>query len=475
MYNLLDVSTAAVPTGVPSQRKLLKIEEGPYAGRVFCLYNESPSTIAITWADPPYTIWSSPYNHVTDSADYPPSACIDSQGNIYVVYVQRTTLNLIFFKLPFSAGMWASGFPYTVLDVGSAFYPVLARNNDGDLWCAFAYYDSGADRYRIRVKSSSDGGQTWGSGPSDLGSEVSAESVDMPYVNLSFAGTNLYAVYTENRSNLFVRKYVTGWEIVQLVYNGNYIGAEFDCAISDDMKLGIAFTPTAAARVYYREYDGINLGGLQEVYDKLSRSPQLFYIINRPYILFAESVGNDLYLPKYATQKDGMFSTGDLARGVGFFDTVFLYENSYQTYEDKTEEAGSTGAGDTYHTASNALLSSIGDCAYFGMEERFFCVAVTLATSGSGGSVVWEYHDGLNWHLFSPQAGHSNFNEVSTIIYLWIDLRNAPDDWQITNVNGDSRFWVRARVVNEYTVAPVGTQLTAITKCKDITIVRGAV
>lgn len=474
MHKLLDTSSAAIPTGVPPQRKLLLIESGPYAGRLFCLYNESPGTIAFTWSDPPYTIWASPYNQVSDSADYPPSACIDSQGNIYIVYIQQTTLNIIFFKMPFLSGMWQSGMPYTVLDTGSAYYPVIARNNDGDLWCGFAYYDSGKDEYEVRVKSSADGGQTWGSGSSDLGMLLSGSSTSMPYVSLNFAGNDLYAVFCEGRSNLNLRKYVSGWENTQLVYFGDYIDADFDCAVSDDMKLGIAFAPSEDNRAYLREYDGVTLGGLQEVFSNKAKAPQIFYKANKPYIFIVQDIGTDMYLPKCAYKESGQFTSSDLIKSIGFFDKLLLYENSGETYEDKTDEAQSETAADIYHSNSNALISSENDCLYFGREEKFFCAAVVLSTSGSGGSVVWEYYNGQSWNSFTPQSGDTYFDEIQTVIYLWTDQRNIPDNWQISSVNGTSKFWVRARVANEFTVAPVGSQITAVPECAYLSLARGS-
>jgi hypothetical protein len=474
MHKLLDTSTAAIPTGVPPQRKLLMIESGPYAGRLFCMYNESPGTIAITWADPPYTIWANPYNQVTDSADYPPSACIDSQGNIYIVYVQQTTLNVIFFKLPFSGGMWQSGMPATVFDVDSAFYPVIARNNDGDLWCAFAYYDSVNDEYTIRAKSSTDGGMTWGSGPSDMGTAISGAFSSMPYVSLSFAGNDLNAVYCENRSDLYLRKHVSSWEPAQFIYGGNYIDADFDCAVSDDMKLGIAFAPSTAQRLYFREYDGVTLGGLQEVYNGLSKSPQLAYKINRLFIFYAQSIGNGLYLPRCSYKESGLFVSTVLIDGINAFSKLLLYEQSGQSYEDKTAEAFSLDTADIYHSVSGALLSSAGDCIYFGGEGKFFCISVVLSTAGSSGIIEWEYYNGQSWTSFNPQSGDIDLDEVTTIIYLWSDLRNAPDGWQVSTVNGHTAFWVRARVTGSFTVAPVGSQLTAVPKCMDICIARGS-
>ncbi len=475
MHKLLDFSSAAIASGVPPQRKLLKIDTGPYAGRMFCLYNESPNTIATTWADPPYTIWSSPYNHVTDSADYPPSACIDSQGNIYVIYVQQTTLNLIFFRLPFVSGMWTSGAPSTVLEEGAAYYPVIARNIEGDLWCAYAYYDSVKEEYEIKAKSSLDSGITWGGGPTDTGAQLSSGSDEMPYVSICCVSNYVLALYTENRSSLYVRKHVSAWEPSLLVYSGEYIDSDFDGALSGDMKLGIAFAPSEENCVYFREFDGVSLGGLYEVYSGRAISPQVQYQSVKPYIFFAAAIGNNRHLPKYAIKNATGFDSFDLVKQIGVMDSVQLFESSSSLYEDVTENAASETIADIYHPASNALLSAAGDIAYFGSESKFYCLSVILAITATGGSIVWEYHNGSHWASFSPYSGDSDLDEAETVIYLWNDTANIPDNWQGCTVNGVFKYWVRARVAVELTVPPIGTQITAVPKCDDLSLARGSV
>ena len=476
MHKLLDTSTASIPTGVSPQRKLFKLGYGSYAGRLVCLFGESSGNINMSWADSPYSSWKAPSALITDSADYPFSACLDRDGNIYVVYVQQTTLNLIFFKLVFSAGTWNSGSPATVLNAGSGYYPVIARADSGDLWCAFAYYNSGDQTYTIRIKSSTDGGATWGSGPADTGTALSGSSSDMAYVNLNFIGNDLYAVYSQSRSNLCFRKRDSSsgtWDSAVSLFNSNYIDSEFDCAVSDDLKLGIAVCPSSAGNVYFREYDGVNLSGLHEAAAVSARAPQIIYKSTLPYIFYARNIGNDLFLPCYAYKDNQDFTAGVLIDGIGFFDKVILYNSGAQTYQDKTDEAISADAADVCHSSSNAVIDNTGDCLYIGMDSRFFCAAIILSTAGNGGAVIWEYYNGTEWNSFVPGSGAYNFDESNKIVYLWDDLESTPSDWQSNSVNSENKFWVRARVTGDFTTAPVGTQIAAAPKSDYLSAARG--
>jgi hypothetical protein len=475
MHKLLDTSSAAIPTGVSPQRKFFRLKSGPYADRLVCFYNKSSSNLAFTWADPPYNNWTDPIALITDSADYPVGACIDSVGNIYVVYIQQTTLNLIFFRLVFYAGAWNTGAPVTILNSGLAYYPVIVRNNDGHLWCGFAYYDSAKEVFSVRVKSTKNGGLTWGSGPDDIGTILSAESSEMPYVCLNFIGNDLYAVYSEARSNLYFRRYESGgagWSSPIQLLASDYIDSEFDCAVSTDMKLGIVICPSQADRVYFREYDGLSLSGLYEAASVGARAPQLTYKVNKPYIFFAEDIGNGYFMPRCAYRNSESFETATLVRGVGYFDSLLLYDNASQTYIDKTEEAKNLDVADVYNPSNNGLFVFQNDSLYLGMDEKFFCLGAVLATAGSGGTVIWEYFNGTNWSTFIPHSGGYGFNESNKLIYLWQDLQSSPAEWQITSVNSIKRFWVRVRVTDEFTVAPVGTQLLAVPQTDHLTLAR---
>lgn len=452
------------------------MDYGPYAGRLVCLYHVSASEIAIGWADPPYVNWTEPVNIIDDAADYPCSACIDADGNLYVVYTELSNLDLIYFKLAFSAGVWVTGSPVTVLSTGSAYFPVIERSDDGELCGAFAYYDSGQGTYSINIKTSADGGSTWGSGPTDTGIQLSDSTTEMPFTALNFTGPILNAVYSQNRSDLYLRRRESAgenWSSPVLLLQNDYIDSDFACAVSNDLKLGIAACPSGAGAAYFREFDGVGLSGLQTLVAEAAQAPQIFYAGARPYVIFAQASGNGYYRPRFGYKDANSFIVGDLLDGVGFFDAALLFNNSAGTFEDRTAEAAETDPADVYHSSSGCLISSTGDILYLGSEVKFHCAAILLSTAGVGGAAAWEYYDGQQWQSFTPYSGVYHFDAADKLVYFWKDVQSSPSDWQGYPVNSDKKFWVRARVDGTFSIAPVGSQIMAIPKFGLLAAARG--
>jgi hypothetical protein len=468
MYKLIDTTTSQCPTGLPPQRKLFRVKSGPYAGRLVMLYAKTASEIILRWANEPYSDWSSPQTIISDSADYPFSAAIDGDGHIYLVYTRQTSLSSIYLKLTFSAGNWVAGTPATVCNIGPCFYPAISRIWSTEMWCAFAFYNAGLGTYSIRAKVSYDQGVTWGSGPSDSGEQLSEPDSNMPYVCLTLIGTNLYAVYSQMRSNLYFR-HLSGsggiWDDPVHILTANYIDSNFDCACSPDKKLGIAICPSTNNKIYFREYDGVNMGGLQEASQFKGRSPQVAYLMGKVHIFFAQSTGSDFWIPAYALKDNDVFSGGELAHGTGLFEKVFLYSSLAAThFADKTNESISAAVADVYHPQSNAILAANGDCLYLGRSDKFFCAAFMLSTIGNAGTVVWEYFDGSNWIGFTPISGAYQFDISNQLIYFWNDPESAPGSWQACLVNSEFMYWIRARVINQFTTPPVGSQILSAAK-----------
>jgi hypothetical protein len=429
------------------------------------LYAKTANTIVLSWSDMPYNNWSSPQNIISESADYPFSAAIDGNGHLYIAYTQQTSLNLIYLKLSFGAGVWIIGTPVTICNAGPCYYPAIARKSAVEMWCAYSYYDSGQNAYTVRTKVSYDNGATWGAGPGDTGTQLSESNVAMPYVALVLAGSNLYAVYSQARSNLYYRFQAGSdgsWDDPVLILSADYIDADFDCGVSSDMKLGFAICPSTVNKIYFREYDGVNLGGLQEAAQHKGRTPQISYLSGRAHLFYAKYVGGDFWIPTYAVKEAAAFAGNDLLKGIGLFDKVLVYDDTAMVkYEDKTIESASISSADVYHSSSNALLAAIGDCLYLGMADKFFCCAIILSTAASGGNVVWEYFNGSAWVEFTPESGVCGFDQSSQLVNFWADLDSAPGSWQCCLVNTHFLYWIRARVSNAFTTAPIGSQIMA--------------
>jgi hypothetical protein len=107
MQKLIDTVNSYYASGIQSQAKIFKVPSGQYLDRVIAIYPKTPNQLVYVWADPPYESWSDPVEIVADSADYPCSAYMDSNGSIYLVYTQQATLTLLELKMTFSQGSWS--------------------------------------------------------------------------------------------------------------------------------------------------------------------------------------------------------------------------------------------------------------------------------------------------------------------------------------------------------------------------------
>ncbi len=465
MYKLLDTSTAQTPTGLTFQRRLFRVKSGQYAGRLVLLYAASASEIKLRWSDLPYSSWSAGQTIIGDSADSSFSACIDSSGNIHIAYTAQSSLDLIYLRLVFGAGGWTSGSPATICSVGSCYLPSIVRSQSGELWCAYSYYDQSSSTYSIRIKSSADGGGFWTGGAQSPGLALSPDDTAVPYVNLSYLDGILHAIYCQSRSNLYLRKQTgSGGTFTDplLIMEADFIDDAFDCAVSSDFKLAVAAAVSEIPRLYFREYDGVSFGGLQEINGITADSPQVTYLQNTPYIFCRKIIGGPFRIPVVFRRDGAAFVESDLFGGIGFFDDVLVYDDSAETkFEDKTVQAASAAAGDVYHSESNALLGAAGDCLYLGKSRKFYTAAITLSTAAAGGDIVWEYFNGSGWVEFVPAGGAYYLDQQSKIVLLWDDLDSTPPTWQACLVNGLYNYWIRLRAQGAFTTAPIGSQIAA--------------
>jgi hypothetical protein len=441
------------------------------------LYASSASALALNFSDYPYGNWSDAQVITNDSADTPCSACIDWAGNLYVVY-SDTSFALKVRKLTFSGGQWGIGAASTVVNSDMSYRPVIIKDGDGKLWCLFDHFRLSYDaRHYVRAKSSSDDGQTWGSGPSDLGTSLSSAWIEPVYVSACCRGGSLFAVYCADDSRLMLRicdlSELT-WRPESEILDITGIEDQFDMAISDDGRLGILLTPSSGG-VFYKEFDGLTWGGLIAIDTVDARSPQIHFSGGSPQLFYAELAGSGYYLPRYAAKIGQVFVVKDISPAFGAFDRILLFAvNESPQYQDKTSAATNVTTGDVIHSGSQGLLDSAGDCVCFGKASKFHRAAIVLSTAGMGGVVIWEYWDGVTWVEFAPQSGTFAFDSNDQLILFWQDLASVPSGWQIGLVNGINAFWVRARVTLGFTTNPVGTMIIVGTKLADMALVRPA-
>jgi hypothetical protein len=381
-----------------------------------------------------------------------------------------------YIKLTFTAGAWTTAAAITVVNVDDNYNPFILIDSDGVYWCFFVNHNtSGDSKYYPRVKSSSDNGATWGTGPTDTGDALSSGSTDIIYISALQITSNIYAVFTVDRSDLYLNIYnmkTSSWSSQGTVHSGNYIDDDFDIAKSVDNKLGLTFAVSGDSKIYFKEFNGSTWSGLYDVDTILSRSPQIKYIGSSPKLFYAGLAGNNYYLLKYSELSQDTFINSAYSGGINVLDKLFVYSQNAGDYEDKTTNASSIATADIYHTGTTALLDIIDDCVYFGKSNRFFCLSIILSTAGIGGTLVWEYYDGFQWNTFSPDSGAYHFDSTDKLVYLWEDINSTPEDWQLAKINNCNAYWVRVRVTVGFSVDPVGSQIIAVPKCDDLSLVR---
>ena len=115
-------------------------------------------------------------------------------------------------------------------------------------------------------------------------------------------------------------------------------------------------------------------------------------------------------------------------------------------------------------TANDMTLTpavpAVNDAYYFGYTTPWTCLRLNIGTQGVGTwTVVWEYYkSGATWASLSDVVdGTTSFKAAAgNHDVLW----TKPSDWIVKTIQGDSLYWVRARVsaYTSITTQPKGTQ-----------------
>jgi len=468
MQNHLADSTAMYGAGNCTGKRVFEITTGQFAGRVVVLMHTSPSEIKMTYADYPYSAWATPFNLVNDSADSPFDATMDDDNNLYLVYTLEADKTLVCRKIGFVQGIWLVDTYHTIFDADINRRPSISIQPTGRLWAAWSR-ESGGVHY-INVKHSDDGGDSWGSGPSDAGYEI-ASGLSSVYPRLQMMGSYIYLLYAVDGARLsYRRKHVNLdiWESEADISTGAGYDDNFDSAASDDGRLGVVFDNGA---VCFREYDGDRWGGVAVIDANGGEFPQLRYFDNAPHVVYLSDFVGGSHRVLYSLGQSGDFSAPlTLDPPASTFDRFFCYNAGRAVYQDLTSEAADDTPGDICFPETAALLQSPGDAVYAGMENRFHYLKIILSTAGAGGIVSWQYYNGTDWVAFTPSGGAFNFDQPETELLLWDDLDSVPDNWQKNFIEGSRLFWIRVVVISAYDTDPVGTYAGSVSNAGSIVL-----
>jgi hypothetical protein len=470
MLKHLSEITATLPLGQPTGQKLFRVESGPNINRRVVLFAAAPNAIVLCWSDSPYLSWSAPQTVVSDCDNSSFDAAIDSQGNLIIAYTDLSTAHLVTRRLTLTNGTWTPGSKVTVYDNASGYDPCLRISSTGTLW--LAWKRQVVPSSWIYVKSSHDGGLTWGAGSSDAGDQIS-QAATFVWSRLLIGPADIFVFCTYGNSRITLRSLSIGggpWGTESTVYTSSNVSGEFDVALTDSGGLALVLCD---ALPKYREFDGFTWGAVQQLDSLPAASPQISIHNSNPVIMLISGVGPNQSALKYTARVGGQFQPLDFVdRRARTFDRVLLYHQFSGAFHDATTAAADSMTGDVYHPQSGALVAAVGDRSYVGLDDQFRYLTILLSTIGAGGTVSYNYWDGSGWKIFTPASGASNLLSAAAQILLWNDYESIPRDWQKTTINADRRFWIKIEVTSAYTTAPIAYQITAVSDLKQIAVRR---
>ncbi len=404
-----------------------------------------------------------------------PDMEIGPDDALYVVYATNkdaagSSNDVTFAKLLYNASArdWSLERRSTVWDSGTsdgAFNCALARD-DQNLWCAFRYLNSSG--YAIRVRYSSDDGLTW---------QTALASAETPGPNAD--ETAAFAL-TQDRLALIIyrqdtkfdwrwRSHLdppTDWQPVQTIYTvTSPLPSKSGYSVLVDEGQGIHLL-FAQHGIKHMVYKNGAWAATPTLLTSTGSTPSLSTDGQDLWAYWQNTVGDNMH--ELLTQRFNS-STGawDPARyrlnhpSEQFATAAFCYSSATNSYTDVTVGAANTSSSDVRHATTLRLVRDAEDAFYFGAAVPFTYLRFYLSTSGSGGTVSWEYWNGAGWAAISPASGPYAFTKTASI-RLWPSLDAYPGDWTRVSVNGSSAlYFIRARATASQSTAPVGRQVSS--------------
>ncbi|MDH4157266.1 MAG: hypothetical protein OEW00_08325 [candidate division Zixibacteria bacterium] len=470
MHKKVADTTSPNALGIAPEKKLLRIESGPYAGRRVAVVLTAAGEIKYTYSDAPKTVWAPLTTVVSDAADHPFDCVLDESGNIHVVYIEDATSYLVAKKLTLADGDWSVGSKVVIYSGDPSANPSLAVESGGTLWVSWTKETDAS--YYVNIKSSENSGLSWGSGPSDAGQALTAGGTSA-YSKVLVGAISLHVVYTLGNSEISHRsKPLTGstWSSAFNIATGSGFDGDFDASVSPGGMLGVVFD---CGELKYREFDGSSWSALVLLDAAGGDRPQLIFTGNVPTAVYLAAVGDDQVQLTYTIRKHGAFSaSAPLDMKAKAFDAAVLYSNVYSSYENVTNQCANPETADIYHSSSNVLAKAVGDVVYVGMTQPFRFLRILLSVVGVGGAVVYAYWDGSAWRAFTPHDGNYHLDTSDKELRLWENYGAIPNDWQKRYVEESLCYWLKIETSSAFTTGPVGSRITAISDINALSVRR---
>lgn len=134
----------------------------------------------------------------------------------------------------------------------------------------------------------------------------------------------------------------------------------------------------------------------------------------------------------------------------------YAYMDDGGVFTDDTVDANDADANDV---ALMPAVPVLNDAFYFGegfaTSAAFNSLKINIGTAGVGGTIAWEYYTGAVWAALTVTDGTNGFTTAGTNYVTW----TIPADMGHVAVNGQDRYWVRARVLTAFAPIPLATQI----------------
>jgi hypothetical protein len=405
------------------------------------------------------------------------SAVADSSDNIYVVYSTVTTgsnanYDVFFRKLTKGTGStWTVGTAQTILDAGATSgysYATIEIEDPTRLWLAVRYYDNANYQVSTYYSDGLTASPSWT--VSQLTMETVGTSSAYHYPTLVRYGTNIGVIYNgQTPASMRWRTRadadgLTTWAAESAVSASVVQSPTFTAVGKTDGTVYVAMN--VGTSVTFTYWNG-SAWSTNAVVSNATAASNTFVGLTmsgaNAYVYYGETTGLSAGLSgsrkimykkgvsPYATANFDASSTAIVSYH-GIFDKYWSYYG--EAYTDDTTDAGNSTSADTQ------LLMAVGDIAYFGKTAKFDAISWDVSTNGTTGQIAWEYYNGSTWVLLTDVLGVSNPTFAADGYISFI----PPSDWATTPINSEATayYYIRARVITAFGVAPVGVQVAAI-------------
>ncbi|MFH0948635.1 MAG: fibronectin type III domain-containing protein, partial [Elusimicrobiota bacterium] len=367
-------------------------------------------------------------------------------------------------------------------------YPnvICEDGGNGKIWVA--YYNRTTSIYSLEIKYSGNGGDTWNI-PITLITQPSDDIPTRP--KLFLFGNKLGCSFISTSGSTALRwcwrnnsDSETTWAgAVEQIKNYN-CKSDYSIAVTTDNYVWVAYYSgdTNSIRVSSYSSSGGWSAAETTISDNYCYNPSLTTDGTNLWLFWQKLntttwVNDKIYYKKYtstATSWDALPSAPvPLSSGGLSFDKVFI-KNESESWFDRTPESEDVTTGDVRQSVeNNFMLSLVDDEMYFGKISAVFNdIYYHLSEDGSNGIIAWEYWNGSDWGTVSGVVNNFTSSKMDSVagngcvrINLWNSPGNIPSNWATTSVNGDSAYWVRAKVQTSYGAGggerPIGDQFVA--------------